>query len=124
MPRPVGGIMLSVNEVHEIVQALDELANLALRYTGQRLTPEAVALRDSLRDSLAAAMGGQLSRCATTLDDLPETHSECGYLDVVIAAERLGLKPDSVRAKARRGRLPAVRVNGRWLIRADAVPTL
>jgi hypothetical protein len=122
MPAVVAanGVLLSRTAIAQLVAALDTLAELA-RVREQRLPEDLRRLRFDLAN-FGTRVGTRVDAselAESTLDARP--WEETGLIDVSTAAKRLEIKEDSVRDLCRRGRLTAMRNQGRWLILASSV---
>jgi hypothetical protein len=114
----VDGVLLSMETVSDLLNALDALQSLAGQ-RGARVPARIAKVRDALLDCTTRVRTRAASRRVTAALELG--HTELGLIDTAAASSRLGIAEDSVRDLCRRNRLAAMRIEGRWWIAEDSV---
>lgn len=119
MAEPVVGVLLSTREVQYVLAAFEVLLR------GRRPSPTLADFIARLGRSAAAADVEHGKTCGgaslTGHGRDAETWLAGDVLDSDEAAAVLGITPAGVRDLARRGRLPAKRAGGRWVLHAASV---
>ncbi|GAA1071981.1 helix-turn-helix domain-containing protein [Tsukamurella spumae] len=125
MPERLDAIVLSDSEVRYLLDVLAE-TQTALQRHGIRRSARADAFVDRLRRVSAPSPRQEHSGGATDPAGRAESADPRRYdlLDTAEAGRILGISSDGVRARIRRGRLPAYRAGGRWLVLAEEVVAL
>ncbi|MCA4997739.1 helix-turn-helix domain-containing protein [Tsukamurella tyrosinosolvens] len=122
MPERLDAIVLTDSEIRYLLDVLAE-TQTALQRHGVRRSPRADAFIDRLRR--VATPQTRQEHSAETTDHAPgSANGDSRRYDLLTPAEAgriLGLSSDGVRARIRRGRLPAYRAGGRWLVLAADV---
>ncbi|WP_328856362.1 helix-turn-helix domain-containing protein [Williamsia herbipolensis] len=121
MSERVSGVLLDDSDVRTTHQALQVFSTL-LEQNGQRPTARLTALIAKY-GAYASQIGPNASRNARNVAQQPDSVNSEAYavIDTAEAARILGISPNGVRDRARRGSIPARRAGGRWIYPAATI---
>lgn len=117
-PQLVDGVLMSHENVSEMVKCLDLLGVLA-KQRGATLPAGLVRLHAELVALSTRATTRVAGRNVTAV--LEFAHDEFGLVDTAQAAKILGIREDSVRDLCRRERLVRLRIDGRYWIAEESI---
>ena len=114
--RKVDGLLLDPDEVEFLAGMLAR----ATEVMPARWSPAATITIARISDAAArfASQNQSVNVTKQAIGAGGDQHRPRDLLDSTEAAKILGISPHAVRALARRGRLPAYRAGGRWLLPA------
>lgn len=124
MITPVRGLLLDDNDAVEVRRALEVLAAM-LPKIGQRPSAKLDALMAKFpKPGVSASDSASRASADARNTGNPEDSGDGGVYAIVDtnqAAAMLGVTPNAIRDRARRGTLPARRTAGGWIFAAAAI---
>ncbi|WP_419224193.1 helix-turn-helix domain-containing protein [Gordonia sp. CPCC 206044] len=122
MIEPISGVLVDVDDAHELVRVIDAYGQL-LAESHRRPSARLTALRDRLSRAETRVTRRNTPAGARKPGSQQDSEAPSVYdvIDTGQAAALLGITADGVRDLARRGRIPARKIGGRWCLDAAAV---
>ena len=122
MIEPVAGVMLGVDDATELLRVIAAYEQV-LAETNRQASPRLRAVRDHLSRAASRVPTSNTHADARKQALQPDSGVDHAHelLDTAQSAAILGITADAVRDLARRRRLPARKVGGRWLLAAGPV---